>query len=39
MPRELAIWAEGIAQRRGAMDDEIILGLEGSVAQRAGITG
>jgi len=36
---KLAIWAEGVAQGRGAVDDEIIFGLEGSVAQRARITG
>jgi len=35
----LGIRADQMAQGFGSMDHEIILGLENSVAQRAGITG
>jgi hypothetical protein len=37
--RELAIGAERVAERRGAVDDEIIFSLEDGVAQRTRITG
>ena len=36
---KLAIGAEGVAEGRGAVHDEIIFSLEDRVAQRAGITG